>query len=143
MFLECFYQLVSELRFHLGKCQRNPRGPSCSYRCTCWISPWTVCVCCHAALFYTTQPLWKPYFLFDNMDETVPHLLQLYWWPKQKISTQQRIQLIYLYKLHFTIVSLIYCISRSYLFHTKVSIFLLMRKNKINRILFPQYLSVF
>lgn len=38
MFLECFYQLVSELRFHLGKCERNPRGPSCSYRCTCWIT---------------------------------------------------------------------------------------------------------
>lgn len=81
--------------------------------------------------------------LFENMNmyKTVPCLVQLEWWTKQKIAYEYTAQNIFALSVqvafYFTMVGLLCCISGAYLFHTKVSVFFLMRKAEITRILFP------
>lgn len=85
----------------------------------------------------------EPHLLFENTNvyKRVPCLLQPEWWTRQKIAywyaawnlSDYSVQVAF----RFTTVRLRCCFSGAYLFHTKVSLFFLMRKAEITRILFP------
>lgn len=107
--------------------------------------PWSMdCMCVPPCSSVSCHPASLELRLLSenmNMYKTVPCLVQLEWWTKQKIAygctAQNLFALSVQVAFHFTMVGLLYCISGAYLFPTKVSVFFLTRKAEITRTPFP------